>query len=375
MNRSSARKRISLETALDSRDWSSLYQTLSTIPTSLPPNCTPQKILVCLEEARTAADILVEACDFSIAFESAFNTRTALLGTQTPQWAVAALKGFTFDERVTSRLAALLASLGIGADGRGIVGNIGAVDHLALAWKEHPACIHIVTALSSLCAGHIDNVSRVMRRRGISTALQVLCDSEFRENIPLIEATLLLIGMCAICMPDHKGEAAQMVPTLLSVLAYAIETKRSLVAKHAVMALANIADCWRKEGVGYHLGDVSVVVEAVVDAWQAGRKSKGMASAASWALAALSERRGSVQFLDRRAADVFRLAGKWKAHFNTAATLYEIAVDVLESKKAQYEKPQRRKGTRSCFARPMRSTLSVERIQHSQYGEVIELDA
>lgn len=316
-------KQVALQAHLEAQKWKAAVKVLKTIPTSIPKNSPPHSISSCLELVRAAADSLVEICDFKTAFESALPTRRALLDADLISWAVSALNGFSFDERIVARLATVLGLLGIGAEGRGCIGCAGAVDALALVWKSHPSCIEIVNALVSLCAGHIDNVSRMMRRRGIQTAITVLKDTRFQNRLSLREQTLVLLSLCSICAPDNDEEASQLVPTLLTVIKDDSQRRKGRIDYHALLVLANIADCWSKEGCGYNLGPLEPLITSVITAWQLARTSREMAYAASWALTALTAADEHVIDLLCGSPEIVRpLIFRWKDDSNTMHGLW-----------------------------------------------------
>eukprot|EP00737_Agarophyton_chilense_P001809 gb/GEZJ01002047.1/.p2 GENE.gb/GEZJ01002047.1/~~gb/GEZJ01002047.1/.p2 ORF type:complete len:556 (-),score=72.18 gb/GEZJ01002047.1/:2243-3910(-) len=321
------RLRSKLRAALDACDERKLKAIISQSPTSLPQSEDPLVIASCLEQVRVTADLFIEACDYDTAFETAVDTRSALISAQVLPWTVAVLKNFAFDERVVSRIALTLAHLAGGLEPRGEVGSAGAVDQLAIAWRSHPSCISIIQALISLSTGHIDNISRFMRRRGITTAVNALNTPEIAQNTSLVEHILVLVGLCTICTPDNRSEGAALVPAILGALKSRNHRKRIGVAKHAFRAIANIAECWTKEKAGYDLGDKHSLVQLIITCWISTPNSRDMALAASWATAALyGNDRGVLEYIKPRSRDLGPVLEKWRLNLRTVdflATLHE----------------------------------------------------
>jgi len=209
------RSRIAqLAHALDAQQWSKAHRLIQAVPTCLDKQSSAQQMAATLDYVRAAADTIREACDFSTSFEAAYVTRRALLRRGVVSWAVRALDGFAHFAQLVAKLAAVLQLLGIGIEGRCMIGSASAVDKLTLLWATHPSCVELVSALLSLCAGHIDNVSRFMRRRGISKAVHVLTHEQHRLNPKLVQQTLVLIGFCAVCTPDNQVESAVLLPAM-----------------------------------------------------------------------------------------------------------------------------------------------------------------
>lgn len=336
---SASRSLFTLQASLESKDWNTVRTCIRNIPHALPPSVlsSPKALAITLEHVRAAADHLIEACDFRISFESALATRAQLLSTDTLiRWAASALKTFRFDLRVTDRLAALLALLAPGVAARSAVGSAGAVDTLALVWRTRPDAPIVVHALVVLTTGHIDNVSRVMRRRAITTAVNVLHkpDLTVPGRLPLVEHAAQLVAMCAICTPDNLKEAALLVPALSVALRAATVTGRPgyRLAAHVLMALANIADCYSKEGIGYQIHDPRALLNDVMAAWQSARRSEIVSKAAWTALTALlAPQLITSHLVQPHAQQIAKLMGKDCTRFDTARALTNIVFDIARS--------------------------------------------
>ncbi|PXF42156.1 hypothetical protein BWQ96_08134 [Gracilariopsis chorda] len=313
---------IALRRALQNCDSRGLKSIISNLPSALLLSDDPGQIAQCLEHVRVVADVLADACDFNTAFEAAIYARSLLIQAKMLPWAVSVLESFAFDERIASRVALALAHVGIGAEARGEIGKAGAVDQIAIVWKAHPTSIPIVQALISLCTGHIDNISRLMRRRGISTAIKVLRSSQSATNVQLAEQVMILVGLCTICIPDNVKEGSSLVPAILHALNSSGKRKPVAVARHALIAIANMADCWVKERAGYELGDIERLVQLVITSWKSARTCKDMALAATWALSALYSHDTDVQIhVKRRGQEFSDVVSGWKTHSRTAALL------------------------------------------------------
>lgn len=275
-----------LKHALENYQWSAVKKHLADVQTKLPPQATATEIARALDTVREVADAFAETCSFTTAFETAYNSRRGLLRAGACEWAVATLEGFRVFVPVIARVATVLGLLGTGVDERCHVGSSGAVDLLTTLWHNNSQCLEIVSALGSLCAGHIDNVSRTMRQKGLVVAMKILKDPECLDNHVLIQRTLLYVGLCAICTPDDRQEGTEMVPVLIDVLERLTEAGLPHVAEHAISALGNISDCWMKEEYGYAITDHRRLIAAIVNSWSAFPRSRKMASVASRTLLA-----------------------------------------------------------------------------------------
>lgn len=339
MNKSEA-----LLTALESQNWKAVNRIVASLPSHLPKNSDSSSVTASLEAARSAADTLLQACDFRTTFELSFATRKALINIPSIlSWAAESLRGFSFDEHVIARIAAMLGALGMGSFGRTEVGCSGAVDQLTIVWDSHPTCIDVVKALASLCSGHIDNVSRTMRRRGVSIAIRVLSNEENREYTVLLEQTLVYIGLCAICTPDMAREEKALVPALLVLLEDKLNVRRPHLLQHVLMALGNIVDCWTKEGFGYDLGDESRLVDAILNAWRSLKRSRDIASSSSWALGSMLVGEGTEsKAFQGRFAEVKALAELWKLESKTCDFLYTTAEKAIRNRGAERKRTDTR---------------------------------
>lgn len=279
---------VALRNAIENKQWPVVKKQLSAVQTSLPPRATGTQIARALDAIREVADAFAEVCSFRTAFETAYHARRGLLKAGVCEWAVATLDGFKFFVPVIERVATVIGLLGTGVEERSHVGNTGAIDLLTTLWHKHPRCLELVSALSSLCSGHIDNVSRTMRQRGLVVAMNVLKDPESLDDHHLIERTLLYIGLCAICTPDNEHEGIAMVPTLIDILERVTEAGLPQVSEHAISAIGNISDCWLKEEHGYAIPDHTRLVKAIANSWSAFPRSRSTANCASHTLLSLS---------------------------------------------------------------------------------------
>ncbi|KAI0563835.1 Armadillo-like helical domain containing protein [Gracilaria domingensis] len=326
---SSDRVRTKLLAALDACDTGRLKTAISQLPTCLPQVEDPLEIASCLEEVRVAADVLIEACDSDTAFESAARTRTALVSAKVLPWIVSVLKNFAFEERVVARAALTLAHLGGGVELRGDIGASGAVDQLAILWKKHPSCVAIVQALISLCTGHIDNISRFMRRRGIATAVKFFNNPDTARKSQLVEHVMVLIGLCVICTPDNKREGSSLVPAILGALKQKQGRTQAELKKHVFIAIANMAECWTKEKAGYELGDVHGLVELIVETWISLPRSREIAYASSWALVALYRYDASVlSGIKERSQEMVAVHDRWRPNLKTVDFLASLTEEL-----------------------------------------------
>lgn len=308
-----------IQHALDSQNFRKLSQLILSHPPKLPAN----QIGETLEKFRRIADTLIQSLDPKLSFETAYHARSSLLSTPIPTWVVHAFRVFSFDPLITARLSVLMQHLGMCAEGRGTVGSVGGVDQLAVAWSGRLECVEIVGALVALCSGHIDNVSRCMRRRAITTAVQVIEDEEFNDQLILLEQTVVLLGLCAICTPDNEKEAAMLVPALQQLLVRSMNCRRARLQVKILSTLANIFDCWNKEQNGYHISDPDNLVEHVIEAWTCYPSMKEMAGAAVWLFMSMT----STPFkeaLMRNAEKIEHLTEPWIDELKTAERLHTI---------------------------------------------------
>lgn len=315
-----------LRTTLDNKDWRSLKHCLSHLPTTLPPHATSTQIATSLNLVRGAAESISEVSSFTTAFETSFETRRALLRSGVCDWAIAALHSFSVFRPVVSTLSSVLGLLGVGADGRSHVGKKGGVDLLTKLWHRHPDCVEIVSALVSLCPGHIDNVSRTMRQRGLVVAFDILQKPDATANPELVRYTLILVGMCAICTPDNPDEAKRLVPAVLDVLERLNQDRRIPdVAQQAIAALANVSDCWLKEAVGYEIAEPQRLCAALIDTWKRNKTSTAIASATSRALISLLSSHSAVKDVIFAKPDTLHaLTSKVASMSSTNCALHEI---------------------------------------------------
>lgn len=292
-----ANKLIALSQALDNKEWRHVKLYLSRIPTSLSKQASANALAASLDLVRGASNALAEACSFTTAFETSFETRRALHRAGACEWAIAALRGFATVRSIVSSVSTVLGLLGLDGEGRCRVGKLGAVDELTKLWHRHLDCVQIVSALVSLCPGHIDNVSRTMRQRALVAGMKVLSDNNSLTNPQLVGQTLTLLGMCSICTPDNQNEGKRLVPVILDVLERLNAGEDDLIdtAKHAILALANVGDCWMKEGTGYDVAEPNRVCSVIIESWTKGKSSADIALASSRALMALLSSHAAVK--------------------------------------------------------------------------------
>lgn len=276
-----------LRHALEKKEWTVVKRQLGSVPTFLPAHASGLEIAEALDTVRQVADVLVEVCSFRTAFETAYEARRGLLRAGVCEWAVNVLKGFRVFLPVVERIATVLGLLGIGIEERSRVGKSGAVDLLTTLWRDNPLCLEAVSTLASLCAGHIDNVSRIMRQRGLVVAMHFLNDPDSIAHHELVKKTLLLVGQCAICTPDNPQEACAMVPSLLTIVGRLTDAGLPQIVEHAISAFANITDCWLKENYGYSIPNYKNLVVDIIKAWSAFPRSRTLASSCSRALLSL----------------------------------------------------------------------------------------
>lgn len=277
-----------LREALYHEKWVIVKQIIAGLPTTLPPRASSSELAAVLDNVRTAADCFTEACTFTSAFDTVYAARETLAKLGVCEWAAYALKAFQDIVSVAVRLANVFCVLAPSTNGRHYVGSTGAVDLLTAIWRRHPSCVDIVTSLSCLCCGHIDNVSRVMRQRGIVIAIDILNGESYMDNPRLLEKVLLLVGFCAICTPDNVNESKMLVPAIITALERLNEAQLPNVAVHAISALGNMGDCWLKESYGYEFSDAERTVDAVLATWMTNSRSTMVTEAASRTLLVLS---------------------------------------------------------------------------------------
>lgn len=284
-----------LRDALEKKEWTVVKRQLGGVPTFLPAHASGLEIAEALDTIRQVADVLVEVCSFRTAFETAYEARRGLLRAGVCEWAVSVLKGFRVFLPVVERVATVLGLLGIGIEERSRVGKSGAVDLLTTLWRDNPLCLEAVSTLASLCAGHIDNVSRIMRQRGLVVAMHLLKDPDSVAHHELLKKTLLLVGQCAICTPDNPQEACAMIPSLLTIVERLKDAGLPQIVEHAISAFANITDCWLKENYGYSISNYKNLVVDIINAWSAFPRSRTLASSCSRALLSLMSIHGEAR--------------------------------------------------------------------------------
>lgn len=277
-----------LRDALDSQEWSTAAKVLNTLPVELPVGQNHVTIAKGIDTVRASTDALIEVCTFVSSFDAVYQARETLVAHGAIKWAAKALVGFKNNSTVVSRLATLLCLLGLSTRGRTYVGITGAVDVLTKTWRKEVGNLQLVTALGSLCAGHIDNVSRVMRQKGISAAIDVLRDQNYADYWDLLEKILILVGFCTICTPDREREANELVPSIIGVLEKANAQNKPNTAVHAIIALGNIGDCWIKERDGYNIPQPTRLVDALVKAWATFPRAAKLIEAVSRTILVLS---------------------------------------------------------------------------------------
>ena len=315
---------LQLQNALDASNFTKVEQLVLSIPTSISPSSSSIDIARTLERIRRTIDLLIQALDFNLSFETSYHARNRLLSTQIPHWGVQIQRSFSFNAQLMARLAAFMQLLATSADGRNIVGRVEYVDDLAKNWKNNPHCVNTVNALATFCSGHIDNVSRCMRRGAITTALSVLENSELLSvNPALVNETVVLLGLCAICTPDNKREAQIVVPTL-TVLLQTPDLNVNLIAS-LLTTLANIFDCWTKEHTGYEVSHPHDIVRLAVQHWTAHADHQEITSAAAWLLLSML---GTPRFCDsvaEFARDIQGLSKPWAQQLKTVQQLHQVA--------------------------------------------------
>lgn len=304
-----------LHTALEKGQWTKVQEFVQSLPTSWRKG----ENAVMLDGIRCVADAMIEECSFRISFERACVARRALHEANVSDWIVAVLRNIHPASPVLRRLVMLVDMLATTEDGRTRIGNAKIVDLLVRLWRQSLNSTAIVATLATLCAGHIDNISRMMRNGGISLAMQVIenivsplnevcrednSDDYYtaspaerneaqpqekvrkipRHEVDLLERTLLLLGLACICTPERKGEQACVVPALLTVIRNAITCRAHTVLQHALNAIGNIGDCWLKEGGGYDIPSQCDIADEVAKGWAACPRNPQVISAAAWAL-------------------------------------------------------------------------------------------
>lgn len=310
---------------MEDKQWDRVRALLEALPITPPADCDARQIANSIEMARATIDSLVQAVDFGVSFNAADVACDGLVEAGVIPYATALLRAFNPEERVVSRIATLFTKLATSNAGRTAIGGEGAVDALATIWRSHISCVPVVTALVALTPAHVDNVSRAMRRRVISTAIYVLKSVPLtRNNRLLLEVTVRLASMCAICTPDKPYERVSLVPTLLSVMRNAVKARTASIASHATMALANIFDCHIKEGDGYEVGQPMVIIETILATWSSFPKDHDLGFAASWAITALfNADKGAQLCAEACSQRIGRLLTRWDA-YSTPLFLREL---------------------------------------------------
>lgn len=273
-----------LRAALDTAQWKVLRGVLQAIPTDCS---TP----IGSEMVRVAVDVMIEECSFNTAYERSFVVRRALHAADVSKWLVRALKSSRPGSTAIRRLVMLAEMLATSEEGRTRIGRARGVGAIVRAWCAHPNFVEAPAALSALCAGHIDNISRLMRSGGIAVACTAI-DVALQDDIPkLLNQSLLLLGLCTICTPDRRTGAKSLVPFVRSVIvSMTAATKRTPLA-HAVNIIGNIAECWRKEGRGFDIADPHGITGDIVNAWAGSARNRDIVNASAWALNGLLQAR------------------------------------------------------------------------------------
>jgi hypothetical protein len=250
-----------------------------------------------LDDHRALAAAVCAACNFEESFEQSFASRDALLAHGAARWAVDTLRLLTWAPANAAAAAAAVRRLGASEDGRTTVGKRGGIATMLAAWRANSRCLEIVDALVVLCSGHLDNVSRLTREDGIELAINVWED----KDAPLLlkKQTLILVGICCVCLPD-EGRGATLVPAVLATLTRAVALPRRGrdIAAAAMNLLANVGESCSKEMryaanegevelPGYVVEDGHAVVEHVLAAWRRWPRDRNVVTAATWTLCAM----------------------------------------------------------------------------------------
>lgn len=289
-----------------------------------------------LNEHRRAFASARRSCEVATNMDAAFTTREGLLaaGVVKPLLDAVSLSAPFPPNAVEA--AAAIRYIAAGSDGRDQVGARKGVKALLDVWKVHPHEKTFAQALVMLCSGHIDNISRFMREGGMQFAMEMWANfaqpasdsteagEQSKNHVAkvsgalssasreVIEETLILVGVCCVCLPDApEAEAAAgyepcmdtLIPSLLKVLSSAVADRRHgvRIATHALSALANIGEATARECVmsnryvpneivpvdGFRFEDSASLAAAICGCWQTWPNSKRIVCAASWALCSL----------------------------------------------------------------------------------------
>eukprot|EP00171_Calliarthron_tuberculosum_P021306 IDg21306t1 len=232
-------------------------------------------------------DALIEECAFSTAFERSFVVRRALHAADASKWLVAALHGARAASPPLRRLIMLVEMLATTEEGRSRLGRASGVGALVRAWRADPRCADAPAALAALCAGHIDNISRFMRAGGVAVACRAV-DVALESGLhALLERALLLLGLAAVCTPDRCTGPMLLVPFIRKVVTATCASRQRGALAHAINVLANITECWRKEGRGFEIADPDNLAMEIAKAWADAPRNRSVVSAAAWALTGL----------------------------------------------------------------------------------------
>jgi len=273
------------------------------------------------ETIRVATDILIDECAFGTAFERAYVVRRALHGVGVGKWLYTALMHVNPASPVSRRLVTLVECLATTEVGRGHLGRHRVIHALVSVWNRSFSStttinininIHsgrgvsnLPAALCALCSGHLDNIARLMRIGGIATILRALESATSTTtntnaihgvgDTKLLSNTLLLLGLICICVPDkltsNSGANQRLVPRISAIIRSLSGAKRpnKPLLAHAINVVANIAECWRKEGAGFLIdapcGDE--LLNNILRAWMIAPRNRQVANAAAWAITGL----------------------------------------------------------------------------------------
>lgn len=320
-----------LQKAIKEKDWTIVCNILFNLPTTLPENKQKASLIAAIEYTRTTADVLVQACDFSQSFEAAYINQAALLQTHAPQRLTAQLGTFSTELRIVESIASFFTHLSSTRAARNDLNEKGAVSALANSWRRHQQSLPVVRALIALTSAHTPNISLVLSKGGMMTALDVLAKSSLKkEKRALLEHVIRLIAMCAIDVPDNNCEQELLMPALLTILRRTCcvrkEKRHKLlpIVNETLAAIANVADCHVKKRHGYTIPKAEAVVIPVFKAWLAFPKNRQIAQTASWALVALSSANNRYRtFMKQKARSFAPLVNEWAPHFKTTAFLLE----------------------------------------------------
>lgn len=306
-----------LRQVLEDGEWRSLRSALN----KLPKKVSTKSPALSVETMRVAADILIEECAVSTAFERAYIARQALHECGISNWVVPCLQAVSPSSVVARRLVTLVESLATTEIGRSALGKARCVTALVEIWSRAPRGAKVPAALCALCSGHIDNISRVMRYGGVGVAAAAIRSAmnesdSGAESRRTIECSLLLLGLASICVPDLRTGATELVPLVREVVQYARDNNERMVLAHAINIIGNVAECWRKEGRGFEIADHQGLVSDTLDAWCAEPRDRRVVSAAAWALTGLIRAHDDVALptgLDQVLANSSKSAGAVRA--------------------------------------------------------------